>query len=166
MKVYINWCILGKIWEKFGSWHVLMFLANRIAGFSNELYISLERKDEKAWFFACWYKFIEIKSWLKNIGIGVVINGCAHSGCRNLKLAVSHKEINGINWFLVFDIKWGKLKVTLMIGPPSYRGSYKIMVVCLPFRVSVHPSISLAFSWGMAYYLSLIFGTKVNNWNI
>ena len=111
--------------------------------------ISLERKDEKARCFACWYKFIEIKSWLKNIGMGVIINWCAHSGCRNLKLAVSHKEINGINWFLVFDIKWGKLKVTLMIGPPSYRGSYKIMVVCLPFLLSVHPSVSSAFSSGM-----------------
>ena len=35
----------------------------------------------------------------KNIGMGMVINGCAHSGsgCWNLKLAVSHKEINGVN---------------------------------------------------------------------
>ena len=38
--------------------------------------ISLEQNDEKAWFFACWYKFIEIKSWLENIGVGMVINGC------------------------------------------------------------------------------------------
>ena len=26
---------------------------------------------------------------------------CAHSGFRNLKLAVSQKEINGINWLLL-----------------------------------------------------------------
>ena len=59
---------------------------------------------------ACWHKFIEIKSWLKNIGMGVAIDGFAHSGCRNLKLAVSHKEINDINWFLVFsDINSGNL---------------------------------------------------------
>ena len=70
--------------------------------------MSLERKGEKAWFFARWYKFIEIKSWLKNIGMGVVINGWAHSDYRNLKLAVSHKEINGINWFLVFWYKFRK----------------------------------------------------------
>ena len=98
------WKNLGK----FGSWNVSMFLANQIAAFLNELYTSLEQKDEKAWFFACWYKFIEIKSWLKNIGMGVVINGCAHSGCWYLKFAVSHKEINGINWFLVFWYKFRK----------------------------------------------------------
>ena len=41
---------------------------------------SLEENGEKVLFFACWYRFIEIKSWLKNIGMGVVINGYAHSG--------------------------------------------------------------------------------------
>ena len=30
--------------------------------------ISLEQKDEKVWFLACWYKFIEYKKLLKNIG--------------------------------------------------------------------------------------------------
>ena len=40
----------------------------------------------------------------------VVINGCAHSGYRNLKLAVYHKEINEINWFLVvFLYKFSKV---------------------------------------------------------
>ena len=34
--------------------------------------ISLEQNYEKAWFFACWYRFIEIKSWLKNIVGGMV----------------------------------------------------------------------------------------------
>ena len=56
----------------------------------------------KPWFSAFWYKFIEIKSWLKNIGVDIAINGFAHSGCRTLKLAVSHKEINWMNWLLVF----------------------------------------------------------------
>ena len=56
--------------------------------------MSLEGKDEKAWFFAWCYKFIEIKSWLKNIGMGAVINGCPHSGCRNLKLAVAISQRN------------------------------------------------------------------------
>ena len=48
-------------------------------------------------------KFIEIKSCLKNMGwvVGVVINWCAHSGRRTLKLTVSHEDINGTNWFLV-----------------------------------------------------------------
>ena len=44
---------------------------------------------------------MEIKSWLKNIGMGVIKNGCDHSGLSTLKLAVSEKGINGINWFLV-----------------------------------------------------------------
>ena len=60
--------------------------------------ISLEQNDEKDWFFACWYKFIEI----------VVINECAHSGHTTRKLAVSHKEINGIDWFLVHWYKFRK----------------------------------------------------------
>ena len=63
--------------------------------------ISLEQNDEKAWFFACWYKLIEIKSWLKNIGVGSVINICVHSGHRTLKLAVSQEETNGTNWLLL-----------------------------------------------------------------
>ena len=38
-----------------------------------KLPMSLEQNDEKAWFFAWWYKFIKIKSCLKNIGRG---HGC------------------------------------------------------------------------------------------
>ena len=59
------------------------------------------QSDEKAWFFAYWCRFIEIKSWLKNIGVGMVKNGCGHSGLRTLKLAVSQEGINGVSWFLV-----------------------------------------------------------------
>ena len=44
---------------------------------------------------------MEIKSWLKNIGVGVIENGCGHSGLSTLKLVVSQKEINGTNCFLV-----------------------------------------------------------------
>ena len=40
---------------------------------------------------------MEIKSWLKNIGVGVVKNGCGHSGLKTLKLAVSQDRIIGIN---------------------------------------------------------------------
>ena len=50
---------------------------------------SLEQNDEKAWLLAFWYKFMEIKSWLRNIRGGVVRNGCGHSGFRTLKLTVS-----------------------------------------------------------------------------
>ena len=44
---------------------------------------------------------MEIKSWLKNTGVGMVRNGCGHSGLKTLKLAVSQEGINGINRFLV-----------------------------------------------------------------
>ena len=89
-------------WENLDSWDMCQ---NGLGQSDCRIFkstISLEQNDEKVWFFACWYRFMEIKSWLKNIRMSVVINGCVHSGYRNLKLAVSHKEINGINWFLVF----------------------------------------------------------------
>ena len=54
--------------------------------------MSLEQNDEKALIFACWYKFIEIKSELKHTGVNVVINGCAHSGHKTLKLVVFLKK--------------------------------------------------------------------------
>ena len=60
--------------------------------------MSLEQTDEITWFFACWYKFMDSKSWVKNIGMGVVNNGYGHSGYRTLKLAVS-QGINIIKWF-------------------------------------------------------------------
>ena len=72
-----------------------MLMASQIARVLNQL--SLEPNDEKDWFFACWYKFIEI----------VVINGCAHTGYSILKLTKIHEEINGINWFLV---RWYKFR--------------------------------------------------------
>ena len=49
--------------------------------------ITLEQRDERAWLFAFWYRFMEVKYSLKNMGM--VKNGCDHSGLRTLKLAVS-----------------------------------------------------------------------------
>ena len=40
---------------------------------------------------------MEIKSWLKNIGVGVFKNGCGHYGLRTVKLAISQEGISGIN---------------------------------------------------------------------
>ena len=72
-----------------------------------KLTISPEQKDKKAWFLACWCKFLEIKSRLKNIGMGLVKYGCGHSGLRTLKLAVSQE---GMNLFLVCWWKFRKAK--------------------------------------------------------
>ena len=68
----------------------------------------MNKMMKKSEFFACWYNLMEIKSWLKNIEMVMLINGRAYCAWRNLKLAVSHKDINAINWFL----NSGKLKVT------------------------------------------------------
>ena len=51
---------------------------------------------------------VDTNSLKLNILVSLVINGCAHSGCRILKLAVSHEEINEINWFLVCRYKFRK----------------------------------------------------------
>ena len=72
--------------------------------------ITLEQYDEKAWFFACWYRFMENRSWLKNIGVGMVKNGCDHSVLRTLKLAVCQGQMNEINWFLGCWYKFMKAK--------------------------------------------------------
>ena len=50
---------------------------------------------------------MEIKSWLKNTGVGMANNG---SGLRTLKLALSQKGIPEINWFLVCWQKFRKAK--------------------------------------------------------
>ena len=76
-----------------------------------KLTISPERKDEKAWLFACWHRVMEIKSWLKNIWVGMVKNGCDHPGLRTLKLAIPQKGSNEINWFLVCWQKFRKAKI-------------------------------------------------------
>ena len=70
----------------------------------------------KSLIFACRYRFMENRSWLRNIGMGVVRNGCGHSVFRTLKLAVCQGKMNEINWFLVCWYNFMiKLKVTLTI---------------------------------------------------
>ena len=88
-------------WEKSGSWNMGQNAVGRSDYRIFKLTISSEHKDEKDWFFACWYRLMEIKSWLKKIGWAWSENGCDHSSQRTLKLAVSQKRISGINCFLV-----------------------------------------------------------------
>ena len=64
---------------------------------------------------------MEIKSWLKNIGVGIVKNGCDHSSLRTLKLTVSQVGIIGINWFLVC---WQKFRNT-----KSYNNNFWMVVI-------------------------------------
>ena len=87
--------------------------------------ITLDQYDKKPWFFACWCRFMESRSWLKNIE--VIKNGCGHSVLRTLKLAVCQGQMNEINWFLMC---WYKI-----IKGKSYFNNFLVMVVKSgPFR--------------------------------
>ena len=91
---------LGLWWKcKFGSWGMYQNALDQTYCRIFKSNVSLEQNDEVAWFFACWYKIMEFKSWLKNIWWGVVKNGCGHSDHMTLKLAVSQEGIDGINGF-------------------------------------------------------------------
>ena len=86
-------------WKKSGSWDMGQNAVGQSDTKIFKSFISLEQNDEKAWFFVCWYISKEIKSWLKNIGAGIVLNGSGHSRHRNLTLALSQEGINEINCF-------------------------------------------------------------------
>ena len=76
-----------------------MLLANQTAGFLNWLDLQNTRMKKPD------FLHVDTGQWkLKvgwKIGVGMAKNGCGYSGLRILKLAVSQKGINGINWFLV-----------------------------------------------------------------
>ena len=69
----------------------------------------------KSLIFVCWYRFMENRSWLKNIGVGMVKNGCSHSVLRTLKLAICQGKMNEIINFSCVDANSWKVKVTLTI---------------------------------------------------
>ena len=97
--------MLGKILENFGSW---------------DMYPNVfGQSDCRVFNSIKWWKSLillhvdtdslKLKSWLKNIGMSVVRNGCLQSGYRNLILAVCQKGINEIYWFLAFWYKFRKV---------------------------------------------------------
>ena len=92
-------------WEKSGSWDMGQNALDQSGCSISKLTISLEQNDEKAWVFAYWCRFLEIKSWLKNIGMGMVKNGCDHSGLSTLKLAVSQEVINKLIFGVLIKIQ-------------------------------------------------------------
>ena len=109
------------VWEKSSSWDLSQNAVSQSDYRILKSTISLEQNDEKAWLFACWYRFMEIRSWLKNIGVGLVKNGCGHSILKTPKLAVYQREMNGIYWFLVCWYKFRKAK--------SYFNNFLVLVV-------------------------------------
>ena len=94
-KVYINCCILAQIpyLRKSGSWD----MGQNPCGQSDcrifKSTLSPQESDQKAWLFSCRHRIMEIKKWSKNIGVGVVKNGCVHSGLRALKSAYLKKDL-------------------------------------------------------------------------
>ena len=55
--------------------------------------VSQEWSNELGWFFACWYKFMKVKSCFKNYWVSMVKNGWGLKDCGTLKPGTSH------NWF-------------------------------------------------------------------
>ena len=100
-------CINPIFLKKCGAWDMSQDVFGQSDCRIFESTISLEQKDEIAWFFAGWYKFMAIKSWLKNIGVDVGKKW--HSDYRILKLPVSQR-INGKNWFFAWWYKFRKAK--------------------------------------------------------
>ena len=58
-----------------------------------------EWTDGINWFYACWYRFTEIKRWSKSFWVYMDKNVRGHSGHGNLKLTVSQKYTDRTNWF-------------------------------------------------------------------
>ena len=53
---------------------------------------------------------MDIKSWLKNVGLGMVKYGRDHSGHKALKSAVSEYGIDELSWFFECWYKFKKAK--------------------------------------------------------
>ena len=101
-KLSFDWKFFGWAWSK-------MSAVNLVDGlfWGMELTVSEEWADGINWFFACWYKFMQIKRCLKIFGVGMVKNRCGQSGDGTLKWTVSKKWITH---FLHVDTDWQKLK--------------------------------------------------------
>ena len=53
---------------------------------------------------------MQIKRWLKFLGVGIIKNGCGQSGDRTLKSTASEERTDGITDSLDFDTDSQKLK--------------------------------------------------------
>ena len=128
---------MGRKW----SWSI------RLQNFLNQ------KNDEITCFFACWNKFMEIKRWLKNIGVDVVKSRCGHSGHGTLKLALSQEGINKKNWFFAWWCKFRKAK--------SFCNSYWVGVVgngcCLLSHGTLKSTVSQEWINELSWFSFLFF---------
>ena len=77
--------------------------------------ISPEQVDETTSFFACWYTFTKIKSWLKSFWSDMVKNECGQSGLCTLKLTVSQERTDGTKCFFACWYSFTQIKRWLNI---------------------------------------------------
>ena len=70
------------------------------------LTVSEQWPDGIKWFFACWYKCMQIKRCLKMFEVGMVKNGCGQSGDRTLKLTIWKMN----NWLFACWYRFTKIK--------------------------------------------------------
>ena len=116
-KVFINCSILAQMPYLRKIWYVGQNALGQSDFRIFKSTFSSEKIVEKAWFYACWYRFMEIKSWLKKILQSARPKMRVSTLVSRLwsHLAVSEEAIVGINWFLYDGTSSGKLKISLII---------------------------------------------------
>ena len=85
--------------EFLSAWKKLLYSICSFLRYMLKLIVSQERTDGINWSFASWYKFTQIKRWLKILGVSMVKNVCGQSGDGILKLTVTEEWTDRINWF-------------------------------------------------------------------
>ena len=150
LKVF--WLSIVKSWyDQSGFWTLKLTVVKRWYGQSGfwilKLTASQEWSDGINWFFACWYKFIQVKRWLKMFEVGLVRNRCGQSCDRTIKFTVSEEWADGINWFFACWYRFTKIK----------RWS-KIYWVGMP-KMGVASLVTGLWNW---LYLNI---SKMNRWN-
>ena len=90
-----------------------MGLTNLVSGLQYGLRtVTQEWADGISWFFACRYRFINIKSWSKMYWMSMIKNRCGQSGHRTLSLKLTLSQIwtDRINWFFACWYKFREAK--------------------------------------------------------
>ena len=80
-------------WSKFFGLGVVKNGWSQSGLWTPKLTVSQEWTDEINLFFACWYRFMQIKRWLKFFGVGLVKNECGQSSDVTLKLTYLNNEL-------------------------------------------------------------------------
>ena len=75
-----------------------------------KLTVSQEGTDGINWFFACWYKFMQIKKRFKIFGVCMVKNGCGQYGDGTLKLIVAAEWTDEISWIFACWYRFTKIE--------------------------------------------------------